>query len=516
MIKILMVQPKGHETFWQLKTVQTITKRKGVNPPLGLATLAALTPPEYEITIIDEYIDPIDFDVQYDIVAITGYTIHATRIKEISEQFMSRGILTVGGGPWVSSHTEEAKEIFSVVIRGEAEVTWPLFLDQWKKSEHESFYNSPTPPDLSCTPAPRWDLVKLENYSASMVQTSRGCPHICEFCDVIALFGRKVRLKPIENVLAEIRYFAEQGRPDIFFADDNFIGNRKYARDLLVGMIELNKILKFPLRFATQITVNVANDDELLELLIEANFFLLIIGVETPSEESLKETNKGQNLNFNMGAAIQKIQSRGIFLSTAMIVGFDNDGPDIFQKQFDFLSENFIPIPIISMLSALKGTELYLRMIQEERLIPGLEAGDMCLKTNIIPKNITKEELENSYAKLFSSLYTTENFYERFSGYIDQLNIVEVKRQSPVKVASRLAIVQPYYLGVTVRLLKYYIFHKDKKMRVLFRKCLKKCYKRSMVTYPLMLELLIYFKAHHDFIQSRFFPSEETSSKPVT
>ena len=501
MKKILLIQPKSPETFWQLTGVLDIVKRKSVNPPLGLATVAAITPKGYDIKIIDEEIEDIDFDTDCDIVGMTGYTIHSRRMFELAAEFRKRGKLTIAGGPYCTGHPHECRDHFDVLICGEAEYVWPKFLADYDSGNYSHEYIELDKIHMPDSPIPRWDLVALEHYSGTTIQTSRGCPYDCEFCDVVSLFGQKMRYKGYDQIIEEIKYATSLGRFDIFLADDNFIGNKKFVRELLRRIIELNKSLKKPNRYFTQVTLNVAQDEELLDMFQEANFYCFFIGIETPKEESLVHTNKAHNAKLDMKASIRRIQSRGIFIVAGMIVGFDTDDLDIFQLQKDFLAEAGLAIPMLGMLVATKGTKLWNRMEKEGRLFPELEEGDAFNLTNITPKLMAKSDLEKNYAQLLSDIYSIDHFKTRFESLLEQVDIEKVKRNSPLSRLMEISNFRFFTLGSTIRTIKHYLFHRNKNMRKLFTHLFKLVWKKGMVTFPWLIELLVYFKAEYEFVE---------------
>jgi len=284
------------------------------------------------------------------------------------------------------------------------------------------------------SPPPRWDSIanQMKSYLVGAVQTMRGCPFDCEFCDVIYLFGRRPRTKPIDGVLEEVAALERLGMERIFFSDDNFIGDPRYAKELLRELIPLNNSFHKPLVFSTQATINVAHDEELLELMADANFGTLFIGIETINKESLKETNKFQNLRNDLAEDCRKVQSYGIAIKAGMIMGFDHDDVDIFDKQFEFLQETCIPLPSASLLNAMTGTRLWRRLLKEERLLKLDTRYTAWETTNIIPKRMTRAELLSGYVDFMEKIYEWNNCIARLKGFISGIN-----RQPRVKQKKR-------------------------------------------------------------------------------
>jgi radical SAM superfamily enzyme YgiQ (UPF0313 family) len=362
---------------------------------------------------------------------------------------------------------------------------------------------------MSLSPVPRWDLVKIEHYARGMVQASRGCLYDCEFCDVVSLFGRGNRYKPLENIMKEIEVLVEMGQQDIFIADDNLIGNRKYVRELLNRLIQFNETLKFPVRFSTQLSLDVAKDEELLDLLKQANFPNIFIGIETPNEKSLILTDKKHNLRMEMKEAIRQIQSRGIYVVAGMIVGFDTDGPDIFQLQSEFLTEAGITCTTLGILVAIKGTKLWNRMEKEKRLI--LEAGKTDPYThasqNFTPKLMAPEELKNGYIKLIKNVYSAPHFLKRFQNLIDQIDLEKVTTNSPLSQNFDIKRPNFKYLKIALRVVRFYIFNKNKKMRDLFWSTLGIALKKGRVCFPLAINSLVFFNITKEFMENNYSDS---------
>ncbi|MBD3306036.1 radical SAM protein, partial [candidate division KSB3 bacterium] len=358
-MKIYLINPKFPVTYWGFEYSNDLSGLKYTSPPLGLATVAALTPADIEVEICDENIEAIDFENECDIVGLTAYLVQGPRAFQIAQEFRQRGKTVVMGGPITSLDIESCTDNVDVTFIGETEYTWAQFLEEYRAGSYQSQYIQTDKVDMRDSPIPRFDLLKLNKYSHAGIQTTRGCPFNCEFCDIVVLFGRKVRCKEVEQVIAELREVAKQPLDSVFITDDNFIGNRKYAKRLLRAIIAFNDTLKFPLQYMTQVSIDLAKDEELLQLFYEARMTKVFIGIETPRKASLQETNKHQNARTDLVADVKKIQSYNIGVSAGMIVGFDHDDPAIFQEQFDFIMETDIAWAMTGILQAVPKTPLY-------------------------------------------------------------------------------------------------------------------------------------------------------------
>ncbi|MBI4483065.1 MAG: DUF4070 domain-containing protein [Acidobacteria bacterium] len=428
MKRLLLVQPFQHEgmlAFGQTIDIPFLGRQAGI-APLSLATLAALTPQGYQIDVWDETVageiseeTPLP---NYDLVGVTGYVNHLVRATRLGSLFKQRGMLVVAGGPGVSSAPEKYRDAFDVLFVGEAEHKWPEFLADWEAGRYRPEYRQVTKPDLAGSPLPKWDAIDLSRYLVGAVQTTRGCPFDCSYCDVIYLYGRQARHKTVDSVLAEVVELQRRSVRSIFVCDDNFYGNPKFAKDLLRQLIPMNNSFKTPVRFITQITLNVAQDDDLLALMADANFPRLFIGIETPNKDSLKEVNKPQNYRLDLVESVRKIQSYGLSIEAGIMVGFDHDGPSIFDEQADFIKETGLSLVLPSILQAPVGTPLWRKLYKEGRILEAapeqFSGPGQRTYTNMIPRCMSRADLYRGFADFMGRLYEWKHFAARTMTYV--------------------------------------------------------------------------------------------------
>ena len=427
--RIYLVAPRFPPWYWGLEHFIVLTAYDAVFPPLGLLTLAALTPDECSVSVCDENAgEAVDFDTDADVIAITGYIIQMARVFEIADRFRARGKLVVIGGPMANLVPHVCRQHCDVLFEGEAEYTWPRFLRELASGAHADHYLEIDKIHLPDSPAPRLDVLK-GRYAHGIVQCTRGCPFTCEFCDIIVMYGRKVRVKPVEGVIVEIEAWQRAGVAQVFFADDNFVGNRAYAKELLRALIVWNARQRHPLSFYTQVSIDVVRDKELLGLLRDANFSSVFIGIESPRKESLAETRKLQNERIDLVAAVHQIQSYNLFVSAGMIVGFDHDDDRIFDEQYAFAQQAQIPMVMLNTLLAVPKTPLYTRLAAEGRLV-GADHDDWSRyagtagTTNFHPRQMTREELTRRQMQLYQRLYEPSAFEARFLGNLSRFRDV--------------------------------------------------------------------------------------------
>ena len=416
-MRIHLVTPKNPPSFWTYDSILPTLGRRAIFPNLSMPTLAGLTPPHHDVTLCDENVEEIDFDVEADIVGVTGYIVHRERMLEIVDAFRARGRMVVVGGPFASLCPEALRGRADVVFIDEAEQTWPHFLEDLERGQWKSEYRADEKPDLALAPTPRFDLLKIERYHAITIQFARGCPFQCEFCDIIVLYGRKPRTKRPAQVMREIAECHRLGAKQVFIVDDNFIGDRKLAKALLREMAAWGEQHGWPMDFQTEVSLNVAQDEELLPLLRAARFTTLFIRIETPRKESPAATKKMQNMRGDLIESVHRIQAHGIQVQAGMIVGFDADDESIFDEQLAFLEQARLPVAMVGMLQALPQTALHARLAAEGRLVAD-SLGDQFVFSNIVPKRMSRLALYRGYRRLLLALYEPASFRRRALAFI--------------------------------------------------------------------------------------------------
>lgn len=439
MKKILLVNPRYDMETLRVSDEKSLAVRAD-NMPLGLATVAALTPDDFSVEIWDEFVrGPVESNARflennYDLVGLTSTRVTILRAIDIASFFKEKGVLVAIGGPGVSGSPDRCRAYFDILFIGEAELTWPAFLADWRGGSFKKEYRQIEKPAMHLSPKPRWDSIvdDVPLYSMGSVQTTRGCPYDCEFCDVVYLNGRIQRHKDIDRVIEEVEALRDLGVTTVYFADDNLIGNHQYAKKLLRKLIPLNAGLPAPLRFATQASIDVARDEELLELLADANFYEMLIGIESTNEQSLKEIGKFNNLKGNLVEEVHKILSYGISVRGALICGFDHDGLDVFDNHIQFINEAFLPAVSLHMLNAPIGTRLWRRMREEGRVIDIFKITDKVTRriiSNIIPRQMSRMQLMEGFAHLYSEVFSWESFEKRMKGFVSLTKYIPQLRQ---------------------------------------------------------------------------------------
>jgi radical SAM superfamily enzyme YgiQ (UPF0313 family) len=414
-MKILLVYPHYPDTFWSFRHALKFIGRKASFPPLGLMTVAAMLPGEWEKMLVDMNVRSLsDKDLEWaDYVFISAMTIQRKSAQEVIARCRQLGVKTVAGGPLFTACHDDFPEVDHLVL-GEAELTLHPFLADLQKGEARHLYSDERWADLKETPIPLWDLVDVRNYAAMNIQYCRGCPFNCEFCDITALFGRRPRSKTREQLIAELDSLLIRGwRGAIFFVDDNFIGDKgKLKREVLPAMIDWMDKKEHPFYFYTEASIDLADDPVLMDLMVRAGFEEVFIGIETPYEESHAECGKVQNRNRNLLASVKCIQRAGLQVHGGFIVGFDSDPPTIFDKQIHFIQESGIVTAMVGLLSAIRGTRLHQRMSLEGRLLGEGTGNNTAIDLNFIPRMKT-DVLIDGYRTILNTIYSPKNYYQR-------------------------------------------------------------------------------------------------------
>lgn len=422
-MNILLVYPKYPDTFWSFKHVLSFVSKKAVSPPLGLLTIGAMLPNEWNKRLVDVNVNDItDGDLKWaDMVFISAMIVQKESARQIIGKCKMLGKKVVAGGPAFTTQYENFQGVDHFVLN-EAEVTLPLFLKDLENGNLKYVYTSQIRPDITKTPPPLWNLINFKDYSSMVVQYSRGCPFNCEFCDIVIMNGRVPRTKTPNQFINECTLLYKSGwRGTLFIVDDNFIGNKMNVKKMLALLIKWQKGHNYPFKLMTESSINLADDDELMHMMSAANFSKVFLGIETPCVDSLKECGKMQNTARNIVDAVNAIQKNGMQVMGGFIVGFDNDEESIFETQIKFIQNIGVVIAMVGLLNAVPQTMLWHRLKAEGRLLNETTGENTDGSLNFMPK-MGKENLLKGYKRIISDIYSPQQYYERINKFIKRYN----------------------------------------------------------------------------------------------
>jgi radical SAM superfamily enzyme YgiQ (UPF0313 family) len=418
-LKALLIYPEFPDTFWSFKHALKFVHKNSAFPPLGLLTLGAMLPKEWTLRLIDMNVTAVtEKDLEWaDLVFISAMSVQRRSARQIIDRCRGAAVRVVAGGPLFTNEWEEFDQVDHLVLN-EAELTLPPFLADLAHGVPQRVYRTTEFCNIGETPPPMWELADMKRYASMSIQFSRGCPFDCEFCNVTALFGHRPRIKSADQIITELDAMYSRGwKGQIFFVDDNFIGNKGYLKkQLLPALIEWRKG-KRGIHFNTEASVNLADDVELMEMMVEAGFDTVFIGIETPDEGSLAECNKKQNRNRDLVDTVKRIQRAGLQVQGGFIVGFDNDTQSIFQRQIDFIQKSGIVTAMVGLLQAPAGTRLYERLKQEGRLLGHMSGDNVDGTTNFITR-MDLATLREGYRKIMLHIYSRKYYYKRVRTFL--------------------------------------------------------------------------------------------------
>lgn len=421
-MRVLLIYPEYPKTYWSFHYALKFISKKAGFPPLGLITIASMLPDDWEKKLLDMNVTRLsDNDLNWaDYVFISAMTVQKDSAREVIDRCRRLGVRTVAGGPLFTCNSEDYDDVGHLLLN-EGELTVPEFLRDLEEGRPKHIYSSDEWADLAATPMPSWDLVDISRYATLNIQYSRGCPFNCDFCNVTSLFGHTPRTKSARQLLSELEAILLRGwRGGVFFVDDNFIGNRRRLKEeILPALIDWMADHRNPFSFVTEASINLADDEELMDLMVRAGFDTVFIGIETVNEESLLECNKIHNKNRDLIACVKKIQKCGLQVQGGFIVGFDNDKPDLFGKMVNFIQDSGIVSAMVGLLNAPKGTGLYKRLEGEGRLTDEFSGDNTNLSLNFIPK-MDRMELIRGYRHIVATIYSPKHYYRRVITFLKE------------------------------------------------------------------------------------------------
>lgn len=449
-MNILLVYPEYPDTFWSFKYALKFISKKAAFPPLGLLTVAALLPGEWEKKLVDMNVEELldDHIAWADLVFLGAMLIQSDSAQEVVRRCRAAGRKIVAGGPLFTTGHDKFADIDHFVLN-EAEITLPRFLDELKAGKAGPLYTSERKPDITRTPVPLWSLINLKNYATMPVQYSRGCPYNCEFCDIVIMNGRIPRTKTPGQMVREFQALYDAGwRKSVFIVDDNFIGNKRNVKQVLPVLAAWQKEQGYPFTLLTEASVDLAGDSELMQMMSKANFFKVFVGIESPNPESLRECDKQQNASRNLAEAVTVIHRHGMQVMGGFIVGFDHDPENIFELQKKFIQEVGIVTAMVGLLTALPQTRLWHRLKAEGRLLGDASGENTDGLLNFQPV-MDREMLLNGYRRLLGTIYSQKYYYQRINTFLKNYRPTVRARVSRDDMAALLRSI--WQLGVKSR-----------------------------------------------------------------
>jgi radical SAM superfamily enzyme YgiQ (UPF0313 family) len=510
-LKIHLINPLYPASLWDFAGCRDITGHRYAHPPLSLPTLAALTPSEHEVRLTDENVQPVDLDWKADVVGITGYHIQSERVFALADAFRARGAFVAIGGPLVEEGSlSECAEHADAVFQGEAEYTWPRFLKDLAAGRAARLYAQKDFVSMADSPPPRFDLLDLSAYSTATIETSRGCPYQCEFCEIPGRLGQRSRHKSVEQVMAEVRSLRALGADSVFFVDDHFIGDRAFTLELLRELARFLREIGYAMYFTCQFTINLARDKELLDLLRAAHFRRVFVGIETPRRESLVSARKRQNMVGDLAENIAALQAHGITVWAGIIAGFETDDVAVFEEQREFLQRAAVPVAMIGLLQAIPGTPLHERMEREGRLRaapPGGVRGpaESLLASNIMHPVMSEEEMAGGFQSLVRAFYDYEPFGERL--------IESLARRGKVLHPRKIRL-DPERLRLLGRILSHYLLTGERERRRLFTRVMAAVLSRGLDAEAALMHLVVYKHLRGFYHRLASLPLPERPARP--
>jgi len=478
-MKVLFVYPEYPDTFWSFKHVLKFISKKAAFPPLGLLTVGAMLPEEWQKKLVDLNVEPLeDDDIDWaDMIFLSAMIVQKKSAQEIIDRCRAHGKKIVAGGPAFTTQHKEFAGVDHYVLN-EAEVTLPPFLEDLGKGQPKKIYTSDKRPDITETPLPLWSLINIDDYATLAIQYSRGCPYNCEFCDIVIMNGRFPRCKTPAQMKEEFQVLYDAGwRQSVFIVDDNFIGNKSEVKKMLPVLLAWQKEHKFPFTLLTEASSDLANDEDLMQMMSRANFFKVFLGLETPDRESLKECGKFQNSSRDLVRAVHTIHRHGMQVMGGFIVGFDNDTEKIFDAQINFIQQIGVVTAMVGMLTALPQTRLWHRLKEEGRLLGDATGENTDGVLNFMPR-MGMNTLHEGYRKILASIYSPRQYYKRINTFLEEYTPTAISRLQKQDIVAFLR--SAWRIGILSRARFHY-------WKLLLRTFLKK-----RMALPIAVELAIY------------------------